>query len=230
MFVAYRTIDSRTPGVYVLSKAWISDELSLTIPQNHRHLAYEYGLISEYRYLTIKTRHVPLLFVPQYRTELLPPKLLPALALSISHNAKGMTAELSASAALIAGGLLLSLGAFIALGSMLLMFLLSVLTHEAGHVAAYRIITGPETPAYLVRRGIQSHLVRLPLPRRPDRAVIIAGPASPLFIAALLLPIAWVFPVPYFAWLAIALGHFVLLVAPIGDGANLRESYRRRLR
>ena len=55
----------------------------------------------------------------------------------------------------------------------------------------------------------------------------MAGPFAPLAVTVLISPFAWIVPVGFWWWAALAGGHAVCLLLPIGDGANLRLSARR---
>lgn len=99
-------------------------------------------------------------------------------------------------------------------------FLASILLHEAGHVFAFRFVA-PRRYAILVSAGLRCHMVRPALEGWREITVVIAGPIAPMLptIGFLLYARSATFVV--YVWGAIALGHVLLLLIPIGDGANL---------
>lgn len=201
----------------------MSDDLGVRIPLGQYALAYQYGLISEHRYLMVGQLRLPIA-LPQYRSRRLPEGVARGALHSIGHNIAGMKMGAASEIGLIALALVTKSGAFVALACVLAMFLVSVVVHEAGHVVAYRLFS-TAGPGYLVRSGVRCYLIRPVLPRIADRWVIAAGPIAPLAVAILCIPVMLYAPIPYLAWLAIALGHALTLALPAGDGANFWGTY-----
>jgi len=148
-----------------------------------------------------------------------------AVAQSLVHNAVGMWRWWVLACLLSCMSLLLELPSLTAMAVAAVLFFLVVLTHELGHVIAYRCAAGASAPALMVSRGSACHLVRSALSVRRDMAVVLSGPTAPVlvgvFISLASRPIA-------IAWSCIALGHLGALVVPVGDGRTLRSILRER--
>lgn len=97
----------------------------------------------------------------------------------------------------------------------------SVILHELGHVLAM-LAVGPQKARFVVRR-LRLYQVREPRSPVRDAAIVLSGPATPAvgFLSWHLInecgPV-WSIPMA-----VIATAHLAVLVAPTGDGANLRE-------
>jgi len=143
-----------------------------------------------------------------------------AVAQSLVHNAIGMWRWWVLACLLSCVSLLLELPSLTAIAVAAVLFFLVVLTHELGHVIAYRCAAGACAPALMVSRGSACHLVRSALSVRRDLVVVLSGPTAPVLAGVFMLfasrPIA-------IAWSCIALGHLGALVFPVGDGRSLRS-------
>lgn len=109
------------------------------------------------------------------------------------------------------------------------LFLMATIVHEAGHAVAFRALARPETPALLVGRGLDMHLVRPVLPPGRDLAVILAGPLAPAVAGLVAAPLLVQQPFAGLVWGLVAIVHVLALGVPIGDGANLRAWWHSRV-
>ncbi|MCA4134120.1 hypothetical protein [Arthrobacter sp. M4] len=105
------------------------------------------------------------------------------------------------------------------------LFLASVVVHEIGHVAAYRLISPTAAASFSATNG-RFRLTREPLPAVRDITVTVAGPASALLLPLVLLPGFASWPLQVWTATAIGLGHLTLLFRSVGDGAALRQALR----
>jgi hypothetical protein len=108
---------------------------------------------------------------------------------------------------------------------MVFLILVSLILHELGHVAVFRILA-PSAPALFIVRSGRFRLVRCCLSKHQDLAVTIAGPVAPL-----LLPFGlWLFyassPVLFWTSVAVAGVHLASLLRDDGDGRMLRLALR----
>lgn len=185
--------------------------------------AAKQGLASEQLRIRLGRRlyAVPPWFTPAARR--LPTGAARASWEGFVHYTHGMSLYLGIALALLAAGVSTGQGAVIALSLTSLIIVLSVLAHELGHILAYRLILGADAPAIAVVSGLSCGLVRLRGTPAKDALIIIAGPITPLLLS---MPI-WLLagPSSFFAliWLLTAIGHFLSLILPIGDGASLRD-------
>jgi hypothetical protein len=107
-----------------------------------------------------------------------------------------------------------------------LLFLLSLVLHELGHVVVFRVVA-PRAPGIFTARTGRFRLIRGTLPTGRDIAVTLAGPAAPFLLPALLAAPPFGAPVQFWAAAAIAFGHVSLLLRRDGDGAMLRAAVGR---
>ena len=111
------------------------------------------------------------------------------------------------------------------LSSMAFLVLVSLILHELGHVAIFRIFAPSAAALFSVRSG-RFRLVRCCLPKHQDLAVTIAGPAAPVLLPAVL----WLFyaslPVLFWTSAVVAGAHLALLLRDDGDGRMLRAALR----
>ncbi|MFF2297487.1 hypothetical protein [Arthrobacter sp. NPDC058127] len=111
------------------------------------------------------------------------------------------------------------------LSAMVFLVLVSLILHELGHVATFRIFA-PSAPALFSVRAGRLRLVRCCLPKHQDLAVTIAGPAAPLILPVVL----WLFyaslPVLFWTSAVVAGSHLALLLRDDGDGRMLRVALR----
>jgi hypothetical protein len=111
------------------------------------------------------------------------------------------------------------------LSAMVFLVLMSLILHELGHVAVFRIFA-PSAPALFSVRSGRFRLVRCCLPKHQDLAVTIAGPAAPLLLPAVL----WLFyaslPVLFWTSAVVAGSHLALLLGDDGDGRTFRAALR----
>ncbi|TQN32878.1 peptidase M50B-like protein [Haloactinospora alba] len=113
----------------------------------------------------------------------------------------------------------------------LLLLLASVLVHEAGHVAALRVLA-PATPAVFRVDATGAGVCRPPLAdTRREVAVVLAGPLAPAVVWTLgtaLGAAAGGVPAAAVVWTGIvALGHPVSLLFPVGDTRTLLRALTR---
>ncbi|WP_018133629.1 hypothetical protein [Acaricomes phytoseiuli] len=205
-----------TEGVLETDDGHAFPELGIWVSSNDpnkKALLVEYGFASEMHCLRLRSRS---------RAARLKSGLFPAIAQSVIHNALGLGRTLAGLVTLTITGLVLNISSFVAISAATALFFLSVLVHEAGHVAALRYVAPTET-GVLVSRGWTFHLVRPTLNYRQEIAVITTGPLAPLIATIIFIPALIISPPIFYFWLALGLGHALLLLAPIGDGANLRN-------
>lgn len=149
-----------------------------------------------------------------------------AVLASMAHNASGMAPLLVLAVTAAVVGSLTSATALLALGTVALVCLGSVLIHEAGHVAALRILLPRDTPGILVVRGLSCRLVRPSGGSARDVAIVAAGAAAPMLVAVMLLPAVALAPLLVAFAVMVALAHAAALLIPVGDGAALRSAMR----
>ncbi|WP_441249598.1 hypothetical protein [Kitasatospora sp. McL0602] len=103
----------------------------------------------------------------------------------------------------------------------------SVILHEWGHLAAYRLAAARDAPVVVsVRPGRCAVVHEATGDRWKEVAVTVAGPAFPatcgvLFAATSLLP-----GLARVVVAGVGLAHLLGLLAPVGDGASLRAALR----
>jgi hypothetical protein len=164
------------------------------------------------------------------RASLLRTSMVQAILHSIRHNALGMARWWVVIVLCGSVGALAGLPSLAAIAVAAALFLVSILVHEAGHVAAYRHVAGARAAAVVVSAGARCFLIRPVLSGRAERWVVISGPVAPLLVAIALIPLSPLAAPLFWSWLAIALGHALLLAFPVGDGVNLRLTFRRAAR
>lgn len=113
----------------------------------------------------------------------------------------------------------------------LLLLLLSVLVHEAGHVAALRVLA-PATPAVFRVDATGAAVCRPPLASTwREVVVVLAGPLAPALVWILGMALGVVaggVPAAAVVWTGIvALGHPVTLLVPVGDTRTLLRALTR---
>lgn len=184
------------------------------------------GLCSEELFLRAGGRswHLPPWFTS--RSRLLPRGVVPAALACVTHFGSGMGLILAALVVLLATGAVFGLSALIALATLGLVLVGSILVHELGHVLAYRILMGVAAPAVLIVRGASCRVLRLSGPWWADVSVVLAGPVAPVVVAACAWPLFELAPPAVLLGALVALGHVVGLALPFGDGAALREIAR----
>lgn len=217
-----------TPEVYTSVGSFKCDKLQASVPLDKTHLALELGLISERISVLGSSASAPFLWPFAKRARWLPRSASRALIASVAHNAQGMVLAITTSMGICTWAFVESnvgLGT-VAVGSSL--GLLSILVHEAGHAVAFRLLSQPGTPAILVNSGLRCHLVRRPLTRKRELAVVLAGPLAPLLTSPALLASWSLAPPLVIGWLILAAGHAVSVVVPVGDGANFWTALRYR--
>lgn len=149
-----------------------------------------------------------------------------AVVASMTHNVAGMAPLVVLALISATVGSVTSATAFLALGTVALVCLGSVLIHEAGHVAAFRILLPRDTPGILVVRGLSCRLVRPGGGSARDAAIVAAGAAAPVVVAAMLVPVVALAPLFVAFAVMVALAHAAALLIPVGDGAALRSAMR----
>lgn len=104
---------------------------------------------------------------------------------------------------------------------LLSIFVGGVVAHEVGHIVVFHVVTRGRGRSMLVAHGVSMHSARPALLRWQELLVVCGGPAAP---SALLPFVALMQPGPVLWWtcVAVAVSHIVCLVAPVGDGGNLR--------
>jgi len=190
--------------------------------------AAELGLVSVRLEVVVGARRVP---VPPWVTPAsvpLPRGVLRAVVATVGQVTSGMAPLLAAAAAALTTGAATGSPGVAGSGALALLVLASVLVHEVGHVAAYRILYGPTAPALFVVRGAACRLVRRADDGRSDVAVVVAGALAPAAVAVAALPLAAGAPVAVLLGGLVALGHVAALALPFGDGASLRAIIRAR--
>ncbi|MEA5454629.1 hypothetical protein SPF06_07830 [Sinomonas sp. JGH33] len=155
------------------------------------------------------------------RAKALPGGWVPSVAAALVHYGLSMSRVVGLLGLVFAAGL--GTGATslagLALGGLLLVG--SALVHELGHVVAYRLAGGPGAPAIAVAKGMKCHLVRRRLSPRRDLLVAAAGPLAPGLLVLPAVPLVWIAPLAFAAWIAIALGHALCALCPVGDGLTI---------
>jgi hypothetical protein len=111
------------------------------------------------------------------------------------------------------------------LGSLFFLILVSLVLHELGHIAVFRIFA-PSAPALFSVRSGRFRLVRCGLPKHQDLAVTIAGPAAPFLLPVLLFPFYVWLPILFWTSVVVAGSHLALLLRNDGDGRMLRVALR----
>lgn len=217
-----------TPGVRLIDGTYLFDELGCAVSRgeaDYRRLLLDTGLATE------RPRFQPAwlsdLLADRSRAAILESSLVRSGLQSIGHNAVGMVRWWLLVIGLVAIGQIARLQSIVAVGLALTLFLISVLVHEAGHVVAYRLVAAEGAIGVLVSSGARCQLVRPVLAPADDRWVIVAGALAPLIVAVASTPVAYVLPLLFWSWLAVALGHAACLLIPVGDGANLRLTFGR---
>lgn len=155
-----------------------------------------------------------------------------ARSLALLFNLQGIVFASAAGPILLA---LLLASARPAVGAIAVAPLIGVLTllctnacHEAGHLLAFALVASPSRRphAHAVARLGLAHIVRPELSAGREICVVLSGPLVAATVCGL---IAFLMP-HVFAAIAIACvgaGHVAALVAPVGDGANLRTALGR---
>jgi hypothetical protein len=217
-----------TAGVHRIDGHLVHAGLGLAIPDDcaHRALADDLGLVSTR--IRVMAGRRTLLLPPWWHSAARPLPASPGRAVltSIIHNAAGMAPllALALGAAVLGAGL--GSPALVAVGTVAMVCLCSVLVHEAGHVLAFRLLLPRDAPAILVVRGVSCRLVRPSGGTVRDAVVVCAGAAGPLLIAVLLLPAITLAPLLVSFAAMVALAHAAALLIPVGDGAALRDAAR----
>lgn len=221
-----------TPGVQRADSHLVHAGWAVRIPDDSAHdaLATDLGLVSTVIRMKVGAWWIRL--PPWWHTAVrpLPAGCGRAVRASITHNVAGMAPLLALALAAVAIGIVAAVTALLAVGTVALVCLCSVLIHEAGHVAAFRIVLPRDAPGILVVRGPSCHLVRPSGGPSRDAAIVAAGAAAPVLIAAMLLPVATLAPLPVVFAVLVALAHAAALLIPVGDGAALRAALRARRR
>ncbi len=105
--------------------------------------------------------------------------------------------------------------------------LASLVLHECGHVAAYRVVAGHRAACTVKVRRLRAIVVRYPLSPWKDIVVTVAGPLAPALVT---LPAATAVstssPMYGVAMILAATSHVFLLLDPRGDGAALASAIR----
>ncbi|WP_295013659.1 hypothetical protein [uncultured Microbacterium sp.] len=202
-------------------------ELGLRVGRE-RPEAVENGLCSEVLMLRLGRRSwsLPPWFTTGARS--LPHGIGRASLACLCHFGSGMALLLVVCGAVVAAGSGLGSLALVALGTIGLLLLSSILVHELGLVLLYRILMGREAPAVMIVRGATCRVLRLAGRPAADVGVVVAGSAAPLFVALLCWPFYPAAPSAVLLGTLVAIGHVVGLAAPFGDGATLREIARGR--
>ncbi len=221
-----------TPGVRRVDGRLVHVGLGLAIPDDpdHHALAADLGLISTRTRVTLG--RWSFLSPPWWGSAArpLPATRGRAVLASIVHNTAGMAPQLVLALGAVAlGGMVASTG-LVAVGTVALVCLGSLLVHEAGHVLMFRLLLPRDAPGILVVRGLSCRLVRPSGGAVRDAAIVAAGAAVPMLVATLLLPALAVAPLLVAFCAMIALAHAAALVIPAGDGAALRAALRERRR
>ncbi|MDQ4502772.1 hypothetical protein [Sinomonas sp. ASV322] len=183
-----------------------------------RHDLLELGLASENR------KRAPLGSVfgtSLSRATVLPSGWRSSVAVALSHYARAMFRVFVLLGLVLVAGLGTGLTSLAGLALAGFFLACSILVHELGHVAAYRLLGGSMAPGIAVAKGMRCHLVRRGLPPWRDLLVAAAGPLAPGFLVPFLVPFLWVAPLTCGAWLAIALGHALCALWPVGDGVTI---------
>jgi hypothetical protein len=108
------------------------------------------------------------------------------------------------------------------------LFCISLVLHEAGHVAAYRL-AAPRSAGMLVVAGPRFRLVRRPDTSGRDLLITLAGPAATVLLPLALLPAAGTVPISFWLSAAVCSGHLYPLLLPhTGDGLALRQAMTAR--
>lgn len=217
---------SPAAGVESDGGVYLSPDLGIAIPAAHPEAAAllpRYGLASESAVLRFggRSARIPVWWLSS-SVRLSGPRWAMVVRAAL-HVLRGMTGWLLLAAALTIAAAS-GPGSVAGIAAVILLLVLSVVVHEAGHVAAYA--TTPDAVGYLVTRGARCELVRRRLPPPTERLVVVAGPLAPLALAGVTVPLLAVAPLLWSAWLVIALGHAATLAVPIGDGAALRATGR----
>jgi hypothetical protein len=111
------------------------------------------------------------------------------------------------------------------LSSLFFLILVSLILHELGHIAVFRIFA-PSAPALFSVRSGRFRLVRCGLPKHQDLAVTIAGPTAPFLLPVLLFPFYVWLPILFWTSVVVAGSHLALLLRNDGDGRMLRVALR----
>lgn len=102
----------------------------------------------------------------------------------------------------------------------------SMIAHEAGHVVALRLVSGPGEPVLLRATPTSARLIWRSTGTAADLIVIAAGPLSPLLLAIPFMPLLVVAPVAGIAVVVVAVSHLITLFLRSGDGGELRAVVR----
>lgn len=210
-----------TEGVIRVSNGYAHPEVGVLVSSDHPQLRSELldaGLVSEISAPWWRARISAVVLRPSARNGIL---------LSFLHNSRGMFRWIIfCSAVIIAAELLDNVG-LLGIGISFILFIASILLHEASHVCAFQAVAAKRY-AILVSAGLRCHMVRPALQGWREIVVVVAGPFGPLL--PLIFLIHWIAQAPFLLWfwVAIAIGHVSTLLAPVGDGANLRRALSRR--
>lgn len=216
------------PGVRVERNIWTCGALDARVDMTSADevgVALDVGIAERHsRLLCGKNRATVLLW--RSRSAVLQDNVWEAVGQSLAFFSRGF---LSTG---VLAGLALWLGLarrdalMVGIGGATLLFLFSVLVHEVGHVTAFRMMSARGTGARVVSSGLSCRLVRPVGTRAVDLVTILAGPFAPLALLPILGVLARPAPWLIWGWAGIAIGHIVVLLIPVGDGATLRDALR----
>jgi biotin transporter BioY len=172
-----------TPGVTSEDQRYSMCGLDLSINASHPNLIHtllEFGFASQKKMTLAASRS---------RAKILKISVVEAVIQSFVHNLLGMKRWAVATVVLFVLATVLGLPSFTAIGIALLLFFASILVHEAGHVAAFRLVSTAGHVGVLVSRGARCYLVRGVLSRRHEALITISGPIAPFLASTFLLPL-----------------------------------------
>ena len=209
-------------GVVLVGAHYVDTSKNLQAATADLALARELGLVTVTWGMAGRERRARLLRLVVTRSVDLPAGILPAVVTSLSVHARGSIPAATMAGLAAAVGLLTGFLGVTASGIALAALAASVIVHETGHVVVYRLVAPAEAWGTIVRGAAAGHLVRMPLGARADVLVACGGAGAVVAGTLLFLPLAPASPLVPVLWGAIAGGHALSLLVPVGDGATIR--------